>query len=79
MKPSELTKREYFAVMALQGILASGYKDKINAGYDCINEALQLANDLIDTIDEFEKEDRISRNKQWEWEVKLSRIQSNNQ
>lgn len=47
MKPSELTKREYFAAMALQGVLANCYLESTNGFSSCAIDAVRLADALI--------------------------------
>lgn len=44
-----LTKREHFAAMAMQGLLAGGYciDDPVNRGHDVPSEALMLADALL--------------------------------
>jgi len=44
-----LTKREYFAAMAMQGLLANP-KDRSNGLYSVVEEATAYANNLIEQL-----------------------------
>jgi len=49
-KASELTKRELFAIMALQGMAADKYQD--NKISDDVEIAIQMADQLIEQLNE---------------------------
>jgi hypothetical protein len=51
-----LTKLEYFAAMAMQGMLASGYGDFNDKHIDYISElAIKQADNLLTALDELKK------------------------